>query len=145
MLYTIKVVFGEIVMESDIKIEESIEPTINILVDYNINYGDYPNLTKEFINHLALEAENYIRENVLRYMLYDCGIALKRSLTIMNNILFAQMDEQCKHAISVLDSNLRQIGMQIDDSQLQMGNVNIVKATRQYCEYGPISLGLLRQ
>ena len=122
-------------MESDIKIEESIEPTINILVDNNINYGDYPNLTKEFVYHMGLQAENYIRENALRYVPEpECAFALKQSFQIMNHILFAQMDNECKYQVGLLDSFLRKIGMQIDYSQMERGNINIVKA-KQYYEY----------
>ena len=116
-------------MESDIKIEESIEPTISILVDNNINYRDYPNLTKEFINYIALVVESYIKENALRYILPEpeCAFALKDSLQIMNHILFAQMDNECKYQVGLLDSNLRKIGMQIDYDQIEMGNINITR------------------
>lgn len=132
-------------MESDIKIEETIEPTINLLADNNINYEDYPNLTKEFMNYIALVAESYIRENALRYLPLhsECALALKQSFQIMNNILFAHMDNECKYQVGILDSNLRKIGMQIDYSQMERGNINIVKA-RQYCEYDLIPLGLPR-
>jgi len=117
-------------MESDIKFEENIKPIMKILVDNNINYGDYPNLTKDFINNLALEAENYIKENAFRYMPHDCGFALKQSLQIMNNLLFTQMDNECKNWVRMLDTYLRKIGMQIDYNQMEIGNINIVRTIR---------------
>jgi hypothetical protein len=130
-------------MKSDIVIEESIEPTIKLLVDNDIQIKDYPNLSSEMINYIGRFAEEYVRENKFNYNVneYTCGIALKQAFKIMNEILYCKLDNECYHYLRLLDSALKKVGLGIDTQKLKnYGSIDIIKASREYpgkFEYNP--------